>query len=121
MKSAVLPIVLSLCLASMAYSKAAVATTDTAPTAPPAAPIVTSSTTLTPEEWQELRTARQAALKANPDFAAKAAQLSAKMRAFEEKLDAAMIKTDPKLAPILAKFENAHHVAQTPPAAPETH
>ncbi len=67
---------------------------------------------MTPEEWQELRNARQAALKENPELATKAQELSAKMRAFQEKLDAAMLKSDPHLAPVLAKFEGGHNVTQ---------
>jgi hypothetical protein len=121
MKTAILPIVLSLCLVGAAASNAVAETTSAAPAVPPAAPLVAPSSTLTPEEWQELRTARMVALKANPDFVTKSAQLSAKIRAFQEKLDAAMLKTDPKLAPVLAKFEGVHRVTQTPSAFPQSH
>jgi hypothetical protein len=117
MKNAALQIFLGFCLICPTVLNAASVTTNAAPItasiAPPVSHIVASSSrTMTSEEWQELRTARQAALKANPDFAAKSAQLTAKMRAFQEKLDAAMVKTDPNLVPILVKFEGDHHNAQ---------
>jgi hypothetical protein len=121
MKITVLQIVLSFCLVGATDSHAAAATTNAAPVVPAAAHIVANSSTLPSEEWQELRIARQAALKANPDFAAKSALLSAKMRAFQDKLDAAMIKTDPKIAPILAEFEGGHRVTQIPPASQQNH
>jgi hypothetical protein len=72
--------------------------------------------TITPEEWQELRAARAAAIKANPSFIAENAKLLARMRALEDKLDAAMIKADPTITPVIAKFE-----ANRPrPGAPTT-
>lgn len=116
-----LPVFVALCVISPTIFNAGAVTTNAMPiashAAPPASHIVAGSSTMTPEEWQELRTARQAALKANPDFVAKSAQLAAKMRAFQEKLDAAMVKTDPKLAPILVKFEGGHHNAQGLPSS----
>ena len=56
---------------------------------------------LTPEEQQELRAARKAAMDANPD-------LAAEQKALQDKINAAMIKADPKVAPIIAKLEAAH-------------
>ena len=72
---------------------------------------------LTQDDLAQLRTARFAALKANPDFDAKAVQLAAKLRSFQQKLTAAMIKADPKVAPVVAKIEGGHPVSQaaTPP------
>jgi len=81
-------------------------------TTKPAAPInkvsAANNNTLSPSEWQELRTARTAALKANPDLVTRASQLSEKMRQFQQKLNAAMVKTDPNIAPVLAKFAGNH-------------
>jgi len=55
---------------------------------------------LTPEEREELKAARQAAFQANPD-------LLDQMKAVQDKINAAMIKADPKVAPIIAKQEAA--------------
>ena len=82
---------------------------------------------LTSAEKQELQTAHQAAITANPSLAAegkdlmeqmKAAHesggkpsedLMAKMHAFRDKMDAAMIAADGNVAPILAKIKAHHH------------
>jgi hypothetical protein len=56
---------------------------------------------LTPEEHQELMNAHKAAMDANPD-------LVAEQKALQDKINAAMIKADPKVEPILAKLEAAH-------------
>jgi hypothetical protein len=76
---------------------------------------------LIPAEWQEIRTARLAVLKAHPDFNTKAARLAAKLRAFQEKLTTAMVKADPTVAPIMAKFGGGHLSPQSaiPPAKTE--
>jgi hypothetical protein len=74
------------------------------PDAPGGNPSAPNSNTLSPAEWQELRAARMAAIKANPALVTKATQLQDKLRQFEQKLNAAMIKTDPTVAPVLAKF-----------------
>ena len=75
---------------------------------------------ITPDEWQELRTARSAALQANPDLIVENKKLMDRMRALEDKLDAIMIKSNPTIAPIIAKFEaNRPHPgmpAGSPPA-----
>src|SRR5258708_26347746 len=52
---------------------------------------------LTDEERQELQAARQAALAANPSLEAEGRDLMKKMNTYQEKLKAAMIKTDPKV------------------------
>jgi hypothetical protein len=77
--------------------------------------------TLTQDDLAQLRTARMAALEANPDFDAKAAQTAAKMRAFQDKLIAAMVKADPSVAPIVAKFSAGHPSLKvtTPPSKTE--
>lgn len=56
-------------------------------------------------EWQELRSARETTLKNNPDLAAEYKALLAEMDEQQKKMDAAMIKADPKVAPIVAKLE----------------
>jgi hypothetical protein len=61
---------------------------------------------ITPEEWQELRAARNAALQANPDLITEHNKLLERMRALEDKVDAAMIKADPTITPLIAKFES---------------
>jgi hypothetical protein len=93
---------------------------------PGALPGGASRPTITPEEWQELRAAHAAALKANPDVVAENKKLLERMSALEQKLNAAMVKADPSVAPIIAKFEaNRLHpgvAVGTPPtgAAPAT-
>jgi len=69
---------------------------------------------LTPEEREELKNARQAAFQANPD-------LLDQMKALQDKINAAMIKADPKVAPIIAKLEAAreqHRDGQGAPGGP---
>ena len=43
-----------------------------------------------------------------------------KMHAFREKMDAAMIKADPNVAPIIAKIKAHHHEPPPPPPASGT-
>ena len=80
--------------------------------------VVAGQITISPDEWQELRTARSAALQANPDLIAENKKLMERMRTLENKVDAAMIKADPSLAPIIAKFEANRPHPGTP--APST-
>jgi hypothetical protein len=72
---------------------------------------------ISPAEWQEVRTARDAAMKANPDLLKTSADIAAKMREFQQKLDAAMIQANPKVAPTIAKLEHGQMgaPAQMPP------
>ena len=73
---------------------------------------------LTDEERQELQAAHDAALKADPDLEAEGKDLMDKMKAYHEKLDAAMIKADPNVAPIIAKMEAAHQHHDGPGGPP---
>jgi hypothetical protein len=90
---------------------------------------------LTDAEKQEMHKAHDAAVAADPSLATqekdlmdemKAAHesgekpsddLMAKMHAFREKMDAAMIKADPNVAPIIAKIK-AHHGPHGGPGGP---
>jgi len=65
----------------------------------------TNQIMITPAEWQELSAARTAAFQANPDLAAENRKLSEKMRALMDKINAAMVKADPTIGPIIAKLE----------------
>jgi hypothetical protein len=67
--------------------------------------------TLSPQEWEELNAARAKALKANPDLIVKARALALKMRAFQEKVNAAILKEDPRIAPIL---DQHNHINPSP-------
>ena len=58
-------------------------------------------------------------MKANPNLLSESAAIAEKMRAFQQKLDAAMIKENPKVAPMVAKLENRQIVA--PPPQPFFH
>lgn len=63
-------------------------------------------TKITTEEWQRLRAARDAALKADASLAAANKALLKKKNAFEAKVDAALIKVDPKAAAYLSGPRN---------------
>ena len=65
----------------------------------------TPAPSLTPNDWQELRTARNQAIQSDSEFNLTSKKLIDRMRALEDKLDATMIKTDPSLIPVIAKFE----------------
>ncbi len=71
---------------------------------------------LTPDEWQQVRTARAGALQANPDLVANSKAIGEEMRAFETKLDAAIVKADPSVSPLIAKFEGNHKPPGATPA-----
>ena len=58
-----------------------------------------------PKEWQELRLVRETTLQSNPDLAAEYKSLLAEMDEQQKEMDAAMMKVDPKVAPIVAKLE----------------
>lgn len=60
-------------------------------------------TKITTEEWQKLRSARDAALKADASLAADNKALLKKKDAFEAKVDAALVKVDPKAAVFLTQ------------------
>jgi len=59
---------------------------------------------ISPGELQQLRVAREAVLRTNPDLAAEYKQIMDEMQAQQTKVDAAIIKADPKAAPIVAKL-----------------
>ncbi len=93
------------------------------PTQPgaPFRPTVTSPNAITPQEWQELNAAHAAAMKANPDLLQKAQEISAKMRAFQQKLDTAIVKIDPNAAPIIDRLEHGMPGQHPPtPISPST-
>lgn len=97
---------------------------------------------ITPEERQELMKAREAALSADPalskavkDFQAEGQALQARGQKLQDQIRDAMIKADAKVAPIIAKIENARRMGgpammnppsgsprppSPPPAAPHT-
>ena len=58
-----------------------------------------------PSEWQELRAVRNITFQNNPALAAEYKSLLAEMDDQQKRLDEAMIKVDPKVAPIVAKLE----------------
>lgn len=65
--------------------------------------------TMMPDEWTEFRFERLAVLRANPDLAAADKQLDEDMKAQAGKVEAAMAKADPGVAPILAKVAALLH------------
>jgi hypothetical protein len=66
---------------------------------------------MTADDWQEVRTARAAAVAANPNLMTVSKALADKMRKFEGSLDAAMVKAHPDVAPVISKFEGRSPVA----------
>ena len=77
--------------------------------------------TITPDELMELHTARSAAINAHPELIAENQKLMDKMHALNDKIDAAMIKIDPGVAPIIAKVEanrNRQPLRMRPPTPP---
>jgi hypothetical protein len=84
-------------------------------------------TAITPAEWQELRSARDASLKRNPNLVEAGKPLDQKLRDFQRKIDVAVLKIDPSVAPIVALLEDIPGPAQTstapppPPIAPVSH
>jgi len=124
MKQFTLLIMVTLSLAGTVWAQQTGTTTNSPAYSPPlggqpvsASPHGTSQISITPDEWQELRAARNAAIQANPDLIAENKKLLERMRALQDKVDALMIKTDPSIAPIIAKFEaNRPHLGT--PAAP---
>jgi hypothetical protein len=57
-----------------------------------------------PSDVQQLQTVREATLQANPDLAAEYKGIVDEMQAQQAKIEAAMVKADPKVAPIVAKL-----------------
>ena len=75
--------------------------------------------TITPDELMELHTARSAAINAHPDLIAETQKLMERMHALNGQINAAMIKIDPGVAPIIAKVEaNRNRRSQGMPATP---
>jgi hypothetical protein len=72
---------------------------------------------LTKDEWTELKTAHDTALKDNPDLATEEKALRDQQMAFMQKMHDAMIKADANVAPILTKLEAGHHHHGPPPGA----
>jgi CHAT domain-containing protein len=90
-------------------TKSATATAPRAATIPnhppmPIGPQPAQPLAVTPAEIQQMRAARQTALDSNPDLAAEYKQIQADLQAQQARLEADMIKADPKVAPLIAKM-----------------
>jgi len=83
-----------------------VASASTSPNNPPPNPPPSTANTsfISQSDFQKLRAARDAVLQANPDLAAEYKQIIKAMDEEQKELDAAMIKADPKVAPLVAKL-----------------
>lgn len=109
MNKSLLSLALSLSLTCLAGADPA--TNTSAPVAPPPAPPGGGHMGgmgmggITPEEGQELMEAHSAALQANPDLQAEGKALQAKIQAYQKKVEAAMVKADPNVGPILAEID----------------
>lgn len=100
MKYLLVILVSALALVSPAWAQQA---TSTAPVHPGAAN--QNQIIITADEWKELRDARAAAIKAHPELLQENTELIEKIRAFEAKLNAAMIKANPSIAPLMVKYK----------------
>jgi hypothetical protein len=60
--------------------------------------------TITPKEWQALRAARSLAMQVNPGLMLESEKLAERMQAWEAAVDAAMVKGDSGMAPLVARF-----------------
>ena len=58
----------------------------------------------TARQWQEYQTTREKTLRENPDLAAEYQGLLAEVKKHQADIEAAMVKSDPKVAPIVAKL-----------------
>jgi len=63
--------------------------------------------TISIEEWQALRASRAAALQADPALGAKNRALLKKQAAFKKKVDSALTKADPTLAPFIQELRKS--------------
>ena len=123
MKRILLVLSLGAFLAAPAFAQSAGTNTPPAnppphgPGGPPPGGHLGGMNVLTPEERDQLKSAHDAALAANPALDAEFKDLQEKQKALQEKIKAAMIKADPSVAPILAKMEAAHH-HDGPPGGP---
>jgi hypothetical protein len=113
MKRLLLVLTLGAALASPAFAQS-----DDSTNAPPPGPPGGHHGMLTKEEWQELKSAHDAALQANPALGTEGEQLKSQMEAFHQKMNAAMIKADPSVEPILQKMEAEHHQGGPGPDGP---
>jgi hypothetical protein len=68
------------------------------------------------EDMDKLKAAHEAALQANPDLAAQEKSLHEQQEALHKKIEEAMLKADPSIAPILEKMKKFHH--GPPPGGP---
>jgi len=124
MKAIFFSIILGLGAMELASAQTAPTANTNALTVAPKPPVLSvNPNALTPADWQEIRTAQQEAMKANPDLLKEAAQLSQKMRDFQHKLNRAILQADPSVAPVVERIENGPaprliHPPSGPAAAP---
>jgi hypothetical protein len=79
-------------------------------------PIFPPGSLITAGDSQHLFEVRQAALHDNPDLVAEYDQILKDLQAEEVKVDAEMVKVDPKVAPILAKLKILRQHSRVPSA-----
>ncbi len=86
----------------------------------PVAPPIPPSTVVTQSEWQQVSSAREGALQSNSDLALERKQVLDALEAQKAQFDAAMIKADPKVAPIVAKLNQLHGSNGAPAASAQS-
>ncbi|MEO8207233.1 MAG: hypothetical protein ABI615_13715, partial [Chthoniobacterales bacterium] len=69
-----------------------------------ATPTVDPSTVM-PREWTSFRLERVTFLRSHPQLSAQEKALNEQIKAQQAKVEAAMVKADPKVAPILARLD----------------
>jgi len=129
---------LALALGAFSVTAAFAQTTPTTPAATTPAPATKAKhgaeASLTPAELAQLEKDRAAVLAANPDLKTEADALKAQhkslkgqgpdaktafraqMKEHEQKMEVAMLKLDPSVAPVLAKLKAAHKEKKNAPA-----
>lgn len=70
-----------------------------------ASPATVDPTTLLPQEWSAFRYERLAVLRSQPKLNAQDQALTREIQTQQGKVEAAMIKADPTVAPVLARLE----------------
>lgn len=108
MKRFTLLFITGLSLAGTTWAQQATPASQPTPS-PGATPAETAPNMITSDEARELHEARSAAIRVHPELIADMQKLMDRRRDLEARINAAMIKADPGVAPIIAKIEAKYH------------
>jgi hypothetical protein len=73
---------------------------------------------ITQSDYQKLKAAREATMQTNPELQAEYKEILSDLDAQQSKLETAMIKADPKVAPIIAKLKQMRQMSLAHSAPP---